>query len=415
MVVIKQNNTKKIVNVVLLFLYVYNIAFSILPIFFRTRILIGLYGFVRDIYGKCKINSIIFNIIILNFLILIPVLITGIITGNFGLWFVQHAVLNIIYLFGAGFIAHRFAYEQYKNVYSILYLLLCVIIFHNVIAFIGFLYRPLGDIFLIIQKVESGGGAFDAITTFRSRVFGLGVGSFFIGGIISGLGIIIDLFLIQKKHLTIKKGTILFIILLGTGLFIARTTMIGLVGVLIFCKPSEFTRALRILFISICIGGGIALLMINFLKEYLPIDWAFELFINFFTSDNLETSSTNELSEMWKLPQNPVTWIFGDGLFFYPDGSYYMYTDVGYLRIIYCIGLVGLIVLIINQLYLMYSLINLCIPLRPFVLILGVYILILNIKGFAEINFFYYLMIGYLISKNKQLNESKDKYYFASI
>ena len=410
MVIAKQQRIQLITNIALIFLYVYNIAFSILPIFLRTRILIGGYGFIKELVKGYKLDKTIFNILILNILAISSVLLTGIITGNYGYWFIQHAALNIIYLFGGLYIAQRMVYGKSQSIDYILYLILYIIILHNVIAFVGFLYKPLGDLFLIVQKIESGGGAFEAITTFRSRIFGLGVGSFFTGGIISGLGIIINLYLIQKGYLTIKRGGILLIILLGTGLFIARTTMIGLLGILVFLKPTDFPRLVRVSIYLICIGCVIGFIMINFLREYLTVDWAFELFINYFSSDNLETSSTNELADMWVLPQHITTWIFGDGLFFNSDGSYYMHTDVGYLRIIYCIGIIGLGVLIINQLYLMYSLDKLCRQLRPLILTLGIYVLILNIKGFAEINFFYYLTIGYLISR-KQSYVTQNKHY----
>jgi hypothetical protein len=67
-----------------------------------------------------------------------------------------------------------------------------------------------------------------------------------------------------------------------------------------------------------------------------------------------ETGSTNELLLMWeKLPQAYRTWIIGDGYFMSPylsnpyytgyhSWTFYMGTDVGYLRFIYYFGLLGL-------------------------------------------------------------------------
>jgi hypothetical protein len=64
---------------------------------------------------------------------------------------------------------------------------------------------------------------------------------------------------------------------------------------------------------------------------------------------------------MYVWPDNPKTWIIGDGYFNNPywdpnymgemtDG-YYMNTDVGYLRFIYYFGLVGLSIFSIMILY----------------------------------------------------------------
>lgn len=56
---------------------------------------------------------------------------------------------------------------------------------------------------------------------------------------------------------------------------------------------------------------------------------------------------------MWIWPDNPMTWLIGDGYFNNPINSnpyyigpastnYYMGTDVGYCRFIFYFGLIGL-------------------------------------------------------------------------
>lgn len=399
----------KSVKYILLFLYIYNIAFAKLPLLFRSRIALSMFGTLESLIRIRSLNKIVFNITFLNLLYTIPVTITFIHTGNLGLWFIQHGVLNILYLFGGLFVACK-CNKCERIINEFLSLILYLIVFHNFLSLIGFLVPSIGNWFIKIQNFDIDGGAFKSIAIFRSRFSGLGVGSFFTGGIISGLGIILNLFLIRYKYISLKKGVLIFTFLLVTGMFIARTTLVGLVGLLLYVNPKSYKRLLHLLVILICFGSIATMVIVIFLSDYLPIDWAFEVFINIVSSDKIETSSTNELINMWRLPNTIETWFFGDGLFFSSDGAYYMHTDVGYLRIIYCIGIPGLMVFIINQLYLFYAVNKLYPHLNTLIKILALFILILNIKGFAEINFFFYLIIGYYISYYKVYYETSYKH-----
>ena len=87
---------------------------------------------------------------------------------------------------------------------------------------------------------------------------------------------------------------------------------------------------------------------------------AFELFINYSQSGKLESDSTNHLSEMYVYPDNLKTWILGDGRFIAEDGMhYYKGTDVGYLRILFFMGLFGLLITYYQKIYLLYTTIKL--------------------------------------------------------
>lgn len=85
-----------------------------------------------------------------------------------------------------------------------------------------------------------------------------------------------------------------------------------------------------------------------------------------------------------------------------------MHTDVGYLRIIFDIGLLGMIVFFANQAYLVYAMWKLSgrnASVLKLGIVLSIYILILNIKGFAELNFFYYMVIPFLHNRRVYLRE----------
>lgn len=185
--------------------------------------------------------------------------------------------------------------------------------------------------------------------------------------------------------------------------------MMGLVGLgLLFVRNGKLQVELLFKFIVSTAIGALLIWMVYtlFFESTLSLSWAFELIINYMDSGKLETASTNDLKTLFIYPDNESTWIFGDGKFVNADGSYYKHTDVGFLRIIYGLGLIGLFVFIVNQVYLMkcaikYSPANQ--KMTPLVLVLAVYLIILNIKGYVELNYFFYMLIGFLIYNRKKL------------
>src|SRR5690606_36147265 len=86
-------------------------------------------------------------------------------------------------------------------------------------------------------------------------------------------------------------------------------------------------KAVVLIVISGIIVGAIASVIIESERLEAVYSFAFELFINFFENDSLETNSTNHMSEMYFFPDNINTWLFGDGRM-QADKGYYMGTDI---------------------------------------------------------------------------------------
>ena len=88
---------------------------------------------------------------------------------------------------------------------------------------------------------------------------------------------------------------------------------------------------------------------VNFYKD---IRFAFEGFFAIYEDGEWEVGSNTTLKNMIVFPDNLKTWIIGDGYFGNPKGDpnylgeitggYYMGTDIGYLRLIFYMGLTGL-------------------------------------------------------------------------
>jgi hypothetical protein len=103
----------------------------------------------------------------------------------------------------------------------------------------------------------------------------------------------------------------------------------------------------------------------------------------------LTTTSTVILNNMY-FPISNTTFIFGDGKYVNQDGSYYMHTDAGYMRNTLFYGFMGVLFMVIGQLYLFK---------KPFLIIKkslrtgGIY----NLKHFFLFFslFFYMLVLHY--------------------
>ena len=81
------------------------------------------------------------------------------------------------------------------------------------------------------------------------------------------------------------------------------------------------------------------------------VSWAFELFINYFNKGSLSSESTDSLYNMFILPNNLRTWFVGDGIAFDSIGSFYMNSDVGYIRSVFYWGIIGSLVYYYGMIY----------------------------------------------------------------
>lgn len=161
-----------------------------------------------------------------------------------------------------------------------------------------------------------------------------------------------------------------FFVIVVVGNMMSRTTTVGVLVSIAYMicykvqpQATLYKSQLKKAFIWLsAIGVLIICLIIQY--ETSPdfqhdIRYAFEGFFNYFETGEWETSSTNRLMSMVVWPDNTKTWLIGDGFFDNPDGSgFYKHTDVGYLRLIYYSGLIGLLSFIIMFVAIAYQLCN---------------------------------------------------------
>lgn len=165
-----------------------------------------------------------------------------------------------------------------------------------------------------------------------------------------------------QPKLQITIYWIAYLVIAVVGNMIGRTTSVGVVVSLIyilvhciFYGYREFLKShvLPLLLLMVVLLPLLIYLYNNSPKTREDLRFGFEGFFSLAETGRWETNSNNRLSDMFVLPDNPKTWIIGDGYFDNPYSDpnfngdnpteFYKGTDVGYLRFIYYFGVIGLI------------------------------------------------------------------------
>jgi len=207
------------------------------------------------------------------------------------------------------------------------------------------------------------------------RLYGVGALLDVAGGRFSAVLAMTSVILMDSEEVR-KSVKIMLLLIIGffivsvVGNMIARTTSIGVgLGLMYIFLKSEILaiaiskKSIRLWLVFVSSVVVMVLIAIFLYKTYPEVTslmrFAFEGFFNWVETGTWETSSTEVLQSMWVFPDNDKTWLIGDGYFNDPiTGSFYKYTDVGYLRFTYYSGLIGLILFSIFFIYLTIALGN---------------------------------------------------------
>lgn len=266
----------------------------------------------------------------------------------------------------------------------------------------------------------------------------IGLGCFFFGaGSHYGLGLILFVtnFLSIKGKKTWKQClayALLYIYLIVVGMGFARTTSIGLMMsmFLLLAYPLFFpgSRTLRnnvrkyvIITMSILATIVSVYLMSPKLQEEYGtiVEFAFEMVYKYFEEGEVATDSSDALKTLYVWPDNLKTYLIGDARFWADSSreSYYMFTDVGYLRLIYYFGIPGMLVYLGYTLYMCveccrYTEVRL---LRFTFLLIFIFDLALNVKGLMDMSatmYVYLLVLRATYSKRRNLSDNCGKHEF---
>lgn len=386
----------------LFFIYLYPFALAVFPVGTRTLLaVIGFGVFFASLYKRKTENKALLSFILFVFAML-PFMfmsfLTAFINRTMDFEFLRLAFSFVLMYFAAYlllFVLDNFNIEVSKR--NVSELIVYAVLIQSVLSFFMYFSPALQNIvFTYIDISALGLMKMEALR--ESRIIGFSR-SFFGAGIYSGLGLLILGYLLRYHADTTKKIVwfiFLFVIIFTIGMMMARTTIIGagLSLVFIFLPKKESMKfSIRKSSIKkVLVFGLLPTLPVLLIVLLVPsafnsieriLSFGFELFISVADGKGLQTNSTDVLMNMFKFPDTVETWLIGDGLWgLYGGMSYYMNTDVGYSRMVYYFGAIGLVCFLLFQAYLIkksfgYSL---------FSVFLLCYVLALNIKGFAEIS-----------------------------
>ena len=413
---------KNAVALILMFLYFYTITFSFLP--FSSTVIFGIFGFLW--FGLLLLqNKISFTInkYMMRFSILlisvgIVAMVTLVINSTRDIKFISYVFSALAIIFASYFVIKILKKMKYELSFeSIGHLIINVIFIQSIIALSMFLIPELKEFLLGLEKITADQYK-RVIGLSEFRIYGLGASKTFIAGIYNGFGLILmavffRMYKFSSKQLFVFSFKFLLIFLVG--MMMARTTLVGvLLAISIVLMPKDFKATISMakkrflfIFLAFIVPVVIILLLMNFSTSFSmtfgrAIEYGFEMFVNYFAYGSFETDSTNELKTLYVFPTEIKTYIIGDGYFAHPTdiGQYYMNTDVGYLRLIYYFGMVGLLTYLAMQMYLIVRAYRSFKIGAEIYLFIVAYLLILNLKGFTDLLFIHILfLMAYLLNK----------------
>ena len=230
------------------------------------------------------------------------------------------------------------------------------------------------------------------------RIVGYGI-AFFGAGAISGIGLIVISYILMRVRLATKEFialALLYVFIFYIGLFMARTTIVGmafgmiLIAILYIWDNRSIRKQAKTFAISsvFLMAGGYLFAMF-----YFPAfsDWAFELFRNFWETGSLETKSSSGLTEMFLIPQDVFTLWFGTG------AMSFWGSDVGFSRLLYYAGIPGMLMYFIYPLIVMKYSATRDWAVNIITIVLYTYSIALNFKGIIDLNIVFYLIFFYFM------------------
>lgn len=302
------------------------------------------------------------------------------------------------------------------------------IILQCIITFAMNQNEEIKDFFFSLQMP---GGDFDERTRElieEQRLIGYGTGLFG-AGMVAGYCLIFITYLISKLNLTkvqFAAFTTAYCFVFFIGLFSARTTTIGLAASVVFLfalyfldgttnkkQPLNFVGLSLILF---SFGAGLATI---YFPDYT--EWAFEMFDNYKATGKFSTDSSDALYHLFYLPGTMQEKLFGTSM-----GMSFWGNDMGYTRLIFFCGIIGTFFFFGYQFVIVQQILTKDLTANLLILAVFAYCLVMNVKGFTDMNptlylfLFYFLFYKYyryypdlyrqrLIARQIQLLEEKKK------
>jgi len=355
-----------------LFFFVYTLPLKHIPFGVGTRMILSVlglivFGFHFFKFKKNEIFKIDFNLI-LSFLILFLLLLISILTilinqtNDFS--FIRIIFATVLNIFAAYFVYTRMKKIKNFNIHKFVFIISLIPNLYLLLSFFVQISPEFRRIlincldpkdFIVFQLFNY---------SFSSKISGIGANPYIVGVFnaftLVVLFVYLSLFKLKKKVKLYYFISIFFVLIIGN--MIARTTSIGFIIGFIYMliynminskiKINSFLNNISSFLIFVILISVIPFVISDEIKLKLfnSFNYAFELVINIIEGNGIKTASTEELKDMYVFPSNLQTYLIGDAKMFLSDNiSFYMDTDVGYLRLIYFFGIIGLFFYVLLQ------------------------------------------------------------------
>lgn len=405
---------RTIILSIFFFVVIYPLKFVFFP-YVTTRVLLGVigtplflkHGLVR-IVGKN--NNILASLLLVSVLAIIAILVNGTSDLVFVLYpltvlFIFSSCTLLIYLIKKG--------EKEVTVENISFYFISAVNIQLILTLLFFLFPSLKDVMLSLLTAELQPLSLDRAGDMSFRITGFG-SQYATAGMVNCAAVVVSAYMFRrgKKYRLYYAVSLLLLFTIGNAL--SRTTLAGFavaaVYLVVTAKKSTLLASIKYI-----IPLVVALFFVSRITISDEMDqqlrFAFEIFYSYFEEGTVETGSSNALFDSYSIvPNNPKTWIIGDGRF---DGdtsdSNYMEVDAGFSRMIFYFGIIGLISIVIFHYRLKRSMENV-INDRALPSMLFILFLILNFKGYCLYALYFGLYL-FIPHKNKELITKQIKSY----
>ncbi|HAS3630252.1 TPA: hypothetical protein I6209_002808 [Vibrio cholerae] len=211
-----------------------------------------------------------------------------------------------------------------------------------------------------------------------SEIFGLrtiGFGLFHIEGALIFLTSIFVILTLTRYNLMNRLYLLMSFVVSMT---VARSAIIPFIMHSVFSKDLSSKIYLAFIFF--------VLISLSQIVDSGPLYEAFEVFRSIASDSSVNTRSTSAVIDMFILPSHAETYIYGDGRFYSDNGLFYMGTDIGYLRMLYFSGIIGVLFFIVVNTFFLILLffkrdVNPGYGLRLMAFVFALVFFIMNAKG----------------------------------
>lgn len=385
-----------------IFLYLTQVRtpFFTFPIFYILSFL-GLIIIIIKLINN-NVNKDIFYIIVINLFMVLFYFISYVANQQGDFLFLREIILYNF--FSIMFCVFLYQFSM-KIAYKVDYIktISHVLLLQLSISFLAFINSGFYNFIFSVFPQNSGQVDIDAFNEIRMVTLGT---PFFGSAVLSSIFLIVI-----AQNISNEKGLkpiafLIYISICILSILSARTAIIGVT--LSFLLLLYKFKGNYKYFLSLAVLFAITFMYIDNIQLSSRIsditDFGFEFLYNYNNSE--ASKSIDELREMLLvLPNNFKTWIIGDAYFKSGNGfDYYKFVDIGFLRVIFNFGLIGLFLFIFLNIFLLVKINKEYLSNISKIIIL-ICFLILMVKGLA--NIFPYLMliftIGIITKKNTKL------------